>query len=126
MISEKLLPALAAALLVSVAGNALLGWAWLSARDDATTARTELVSMQQQRDGARQAAQACSDATEALGTAAAQRAAEAAPARAAAAGQAAALNARADYTLSRQPGAGDNCAALQALGADWLKGRAKP
>lgn len=108
------------------AGNLLLGWAWLSARDDAATAAAELVSMQQQRDGARQSAQACSDATEALSTVAAQRAAEAAPARAVAAGQAAALNARADYTLSRQPAAGDSCAALQVLGADWLKGRAKP
>ncbi|MCX7503765.1 hypothetical protein [Delftia tsuruhatensis] len=108
------------------AGNLLLGRAWLSARDDAATARTELVSMQQQRDGARQAAQSCSDAAEALGAVAAQRAAETAPARAAAAGQAQALNARADYTLSRQPAAGDSCASLQALGADWLKGRAKP
>lgn len=113
-------------LAVLAAGNLLLGWAWLSARDDAATARAELVSMQQQRDGALKGAQTCSDATEALGVVAAQRAAEAAPARAAAAGQAAELNARADYTLSRQPTAGDNCAALQALGADWLKGRAKP
>ncbi|WP_428144214.1 hypothetical protein [Delftia acidovorans] len=126
MISEKLLPPLVAVLVASVAGNALLGWAWLSARDDAATARAELVSMQQQRDGAIKGAQACSDATEALGTVAAQRAAEAAPARAAAAVQAAALNARADYTLSRQPAPGDSCASLQALGADWLKGRAKP
>jgi hypothetical protein len=109
-----------------VAGNLLLGWVWLTARDDAATARTELVSMQQQRDGARQAAQTCSDATDALGTVAEQRAAEAAPARAAAAGQAATLNARADYTLSRQPSADDSCASLQALGADWLKRRAKP
>lgn len=126
MISEKLLPALVAVLAASVAGNALLGWAWLGERDDAATARAELVSMQQQRDGALQAAQSCSDATEALGTVAAQRAAEAAPARAAATGQAAALNARADYTLSRQPAPGDSCASLQALGRDWLKGRAKP
>lgn len=126
MLSEKLLPALAAALLTSVAANALLSWAWLSARNVAATARADLVGMQQQRDGARHTAQACSDATEALGAVAAQRAAEAAPARAAAAGQAAALNARADYTLSRQPAAGDGCAALQAMGADWLKGRAKP
>ncbi|WP_333907557.1 hypothetical protein, partial [Delftia acidovorans] len=108
------------------AGNLLLGWAWLSARDDAATAAAEVVSMKQQRDGARQAAQVCSDATEALGAVAAKRAAEAAPARAAAAGRAQALNARADYTLSRQPAPGDSCAALQALGADWLKGRAKP
>ncbi|WP_279212602.1 hypothetical protein [Delftia acidovorans] len=108
------------------AGNLLLGWAWLSARDDAATARAELVSMQQQRDGALKGVQACSDATEALGVVAAQRAAEAAPARDAAAGQAKAHNARADYTLSRRPAAGDSCASLQALGADWLKGRAKP
>ncbi|WP_250439203.1 hypothetical protein [Delftia tsuruhatensis] len=126
MISEKLLPALVAALVASVAGNALLGWAWLDARDDAATARTELTGMQQQRDGARQATQACSDATEALGAVAAQRADDAAPARAAAAGQAQALNARADYTLSRQPAPGDSCASLQALGADWLKRRVKP
>lgn len=115
------------ALAVLAAGNLLLGWAWLSVRDDAATARAGLVSMQQQRDGARQAAQACSDATEDLGKLAAQRAAEAAPARAAAAGQAAALNARADYTLATAPAVpGDSCASLQALGADWLKGRTKP
>lgn len=114
------------ALAALAAGNLLLGWAWLSARDDAATAAAELVSMTGQRDGARQSAQACSDATEALGVVAAQRAADAAPARAAAAGQAAALNARADYTLSRQPASGDSCASLQTLGSDWLKGRAKP
>lgn len=108
------------------AGNLLLGWAWLSARDDATKAAAALVGMTEQRDGGMLAAQSCSDATEALSATAAQRAAEAAPARAAAAGQAAALNARADYTLSRQPAAGDSCASLKALGADWLKGRAKP
>lgn len=114
------------ALAALAAGNLLMGWAWLSTRDDATTAAAELSSMTGQRNGALQAAQACSDATEALGAVAAQRAADAAPARAAAAGQAAALNARADYTLSRQPAAGDSCASLQALGSDWLKGRAKP
>lgn len=115
------------ALAVLAAGNLLLGWAWLGARDDATTARAELTGMQQQRDGARQSAQACSDATEVLGAVAALRAAKAAPARAAAADQAQALNARADYTLATAPIApGDSCASLQALGAQWLKGRAKP
>lgn len=108
------------------AGNLLLGWAWLSARDDAATARAGLESMRQQRDGALKGAQACNDATEALAAVAAQRAAQAGSARAAAAGQAATLNARADYTLSRQPAAGGSCASLQALGADWLKGRVKP
>ena len=127
MISEKLLPALVAVLVASASGNALLGWAWLSARDDAAKTAAELGSMTGQRDGALKGAQACSDATEALGTVAAQRAADAAPARAAAAGQAAALNARADYTLATAPAApGDSCASLQALGSSWLKGRAKP
>ncbi|WP_338496122.1 hypothetical protein [Delftia tsuruhatensis] len=112
---------------VLTAGNLLLGWAWLSARDDATAAAAELSSMTDQRNGALQAAKTCSDATEALGAVAAQRAAEAAPARAAAAGQAAALNARADYTLATAPAApGDSCASLHALGSDWLKGRVKP
>ncbi|WP_280191202.1 hypothetical protein [Delftia sp. PS-11] len=114
-------------LAVLAASSLLLGWAWLDARDDAATARAELVAMQQQRDGARQAAQACSDATEGLGRLAAQRAVDAAPARAAAAGQAQALNARADYTLATAPAVpGDSCASLQALGAEWLKGRVKP
>lgn len=115
------------ALAMLAAGNLLLGWAWLDARDEAATARAHLVGMTDQRDGARRAAQACSDATEALGRLAEQRTAEAAPARAAAAGQAAALNARADYTLATAPPVpGDSCASLQALGGDWLKGRVKP
>ena len=110
-------------LAVLAASSLLLGWAWLDARDDAATARAELVAMQQQRDGARQAAQVCSDATEGLGRLAAQRAVDAAPARAAAAE----LNARADYTLTSAPAApGDACASLQALGSNWLKGRVKP
>ena len=114
-------------LAVLAASSLLLGWAWLDARDDAATARAELVAMQQQRDGARQAAQACSDAVEGLGRLAAQRAVDAAPARAAAAEQAAELNARADYTLASTPAApGDACASLQALGSDWLKGRLRP
>nr|WP_250439971.1 hypothetical protein [Delftia tsuruhatensis] len=120
-----MLAAAVLALLVSLLGNVLLTRAYLGQRDAAAVARASVGEMTQQRDGARQAAQACSDATEALGAVAAQRAAEAAPARAAAAGQSAALNARADYTLSRQPAAGDRCASLQALGRDWLKGRAK-
>ncbi|WP_348649999.1 hypothetical protein [Delftia tsuruhatensis] len=124
-ITPKLLAAAVLALLVSLLGNVLLTRAYLGQRDAAAVARASVGEMTQQRDGARQAAQACSDATEALGAVAAQRAAEAAPARAAAAGQSAALNARADYTLSRQPAAGDRCASLQALGRDWLKGRAK-
>ncbi|MOA59373.1 hypothetical protein D3C78_1839720 [compost metagenome] len=83
--------------------------------------------MEQQRDGARGAAQACSDGVEGLQSAAAQQQAQAEPARAAAAAQAQALNQRADYTLSTAPAVpGDACASVQALWSAWLKGRAKP
>ena len=112
-------------LAVLAAGNVLLGWAWLSERDDAVTARTELASMIQQRDGALQTARACSDATDGLGKLADQRSKEAGATRTAAADRAKDLNARADYTLSAVP-VGDTCASLDALGAQWLKGRAKP
>ncbi|MFE1574307.1 hypothetical protein ACFIQG_21290 [Comamonas odontotermitis] len=112
-------------LAVLTAGNFLLGWAWLGARDDATTARADLVSMTGQRDGLRTAAQACSDGVDGLASAAAKREELAAPARAAAAAQAQAHNKRADYTLSRPP-AGESCAGLQSLGDEWLKGRVKP
>lgn len=123
---DKLLPALVLALLASLAGNVLLARSYLAQRDRATVATSDAGHVAAERDGARGAAQACSDGVASLADAAAQRDAAAAPARAAAAGQAAALNARADYTLSRQPAADDSCAALQALGSDWLKGRVKP
>jgi hypothetical protein len=45
-----------AALAISVAANAGMTWLWLGARDDRVVAET-------QRDQARQAATACSDAT---------------------------------------------------------------
>lgn len=118
---------LAVLLLVSMLANGLLGWAYLCQRDKATAARTATIGVERERDGARGAAQACSDGVEGLETAAAQRQAQAEPARAAAAAQAQALNQRADYTLSTAPVApGDACASAQALGSAWLKGRAKP
>ena len=118
---------LAVLLLVSLAANGVLGWAYLGQRDKTMAARTSIAGVEQQRDGARGAAQACSDGVEGLETAAAQRHAHAEPARAAAAAQAQALNQRADYTLSTAPAApGDACASAQALGSAWLKGRAKP
>lgn len=118
---------LAVLLLVSLAANGVLTWAYLVQRDKATAARTAIIGVKGERDGARGAAQACSDGVEGLESAAAQRQVQAEPARAAAAAQAQALNQRADYTLSTAPVAsGDACASVQALGSAWLKGRAKP
>lgn len=116
---------LAVLLLVSLAANGVLGWAYLGQRDGATAARTSTSGVERERDGARGAAQACSDGVDGLENAAAQQQAQAGPARAAAAAQAQALNQRADYTLSTAPAApGDACASVQALGSAWLEGRA--
>lgn len=118
---------LAVLLLVSLVANGVLGWAYLGQRDGATAARTSITGVERERDGARGAAQACSDGVDGLERAAAQRQAQAELARAAASVQAQALSQRADYTLSTAPAApGDACASAQALGAAWLKGRAKP
>ncbi len=118
---------LALLLLVSLMSNCLLSWAYLGPRDAATAARTSIIGMEQQRDGARGVAQACSDGVDSLESAAAQRQAQAERARAVAAAQAQALHQRADYTLSTAPAApGDACTSVQALGSAWLKGRAKP
>lgn len=118
---------LAVLLLVSLTANAVLGWAYLGQRDGATAARTSITGVERERDGARGAAQACSDGVEGLESAAAQQQAQAEPARAAAAALAQALNQRADYTLSTAPATpGDACVSAQALGSAWLKGRAKP
>ena len=115
------------ALAISVAANAALGWAYLGQRDDTTQARGELRAMEGQRDGARQLASECSDATEALREQASRRAAAAAPARAAAASTASALQQRSDYTLSLKPRDPANlCGSMQALGDEWLQGRVKP
>jgi len=126
-IKAHALQLLALLLLISLVCNGALAWAYLGQRDAATAARASIAGAEQQRDGARSAAQACSDGVAGLETAAAQRHAQAEPARAAAAAQAQELNQRADYTLSTAPTApGDACASAQALGAAWLKGRAKP
>lgn len=107
-------------LLVSLAANGLLGWAYLGQRDTAAAAVV-------QRDAARGDASACSDATEDLRMLADKRHAAAAPARAAASTAARTLNQRADYTLTRQPkDPANSCASLQALGDEWLQGRVKP
>lgn len=114
-------------LCASLAANAVLGWAYLGQRDDTTEAQTALRDMQGQRDGARQAASACSDAVDDLRTLADKRQAAAAPARAAAASTARDLQQRADYTLGLKPRVpGDMCGSLQALGDEWLRNRGKP
>lgn len=107
-----------AVLIISLAANAALGLAWLGQRDETTAAAG-------QRDRARADASACSDATEDLRVLADKRRADAAPARAAAAASAQGLKNRADYTLGLQPKTpGNACASMQALGDEWLQGRA--
>jgi hypothetical protein len=114
-------------ILASLAANAVLGWAYLDQRDETATARADLRGMEGQRDGARQAASACSVATEALRELADRRAAAAAPAREAAANTARNLAQRADHFLGLKPrDPADQCASMQALGDEWLQGRAKP
>ena len=114
-------------ILLSLAANAVLGWAYLGQRDDTTEARTALRDMEGQRDGARQAASECSDSVGDLRELADKRAREAAPARAAAANIAKTHNQRADTILATPATVpGDLCASAQARVDDWLKGRAKP
>lgn len=116
--------ALALALLASLVGNAVLGWAYLGQRDQATQAKADAGHAIQDRDGARGTAQACSDGVGAVATAATAQQSQAAPALAAAAAHAQVLNKRADSTLATAPGL-DACASMQAMGDEWLQGRAK-
>lgn len=123
----RLTAGLALALLASLATNGLLGWTYLGQRDDATQARADLGAMEQQRDGARADASACSDATDDLRTLADQRAIEAQAARAEAAAKAKSHNQKADAILATPPAVpGDDCRSAQLRIGDWLKGRAKP
>ena len=111
-------------ILLSLAANAVLGWAYLGQRDETATARADLRGMEGQRDGARQAASACSDSLDDLRELADQRAREAAPARAAAASTAQGHNQRADQILATPaPVPGDACASAQARVDSWLQGR---
>lgn len=115
------------ALLVSLACNGLLGWLYLGQRDDTAAARASTVSVAEQRDGARAAASACSDALDDLRTLADRRGREATAARSAAAGRAGQHNQRADQILSAPPAVpGNTCASAQARIDGWLKARATP
>ncbi|WP_225980184.1 hypothetical protein, partial [Paracidovorax avenae] len=53
-------------LLGSMAGNGLLGWAWLGERDAVAAAQAEVSARGRQLAGARGAAQACTAAVDAL------------------------------------------------------------
>lgn len=107
-------------LALSIAANGLLAWSWLDERDAATAARGETLAMQQQRDGIRSAASACSVGVAQLAKAGAQRAAAAEPAR-----RAAMHNRNADVILSAPSVVpGDACASAQTRVDNWLKGRA--
>lgn len=112
---------------LSVLLNAGLGWAYLGQRDKTTKARADVTAMEQQRDGAREAASVCSDAVDDLRTLADQRASEAKAARAEAAAKAKSHNQKADTILTTPPAVpGDDCRSAQLRIGDWLKGRAKP
>lgn len=114
-------------LALSLALNAALGWAYLGQRDKTTEAQSAVTAMEQQRDGARAVASACSDAVEDLRTVADQRAAEAKAARAEAAAKARGHNKKADSILATPAAVpGDDCRSAQVRVSDWLKGRAKP
>ncbi len=111
---------LAWALAASLAGNALLGELWLSARDDAAAA-------QAQRDQARGETQACNASVARLAKAARQRTANAAPKIAAAASQAVDHERRADAELSTPPTVpADACQSAQDRVDRWWQGRATP
>jgi hypothetical protein len=105
------------ALAISVACNGAVGWLWLHARDERAVAET-------QRDEARGAATACSDATEALRTLADKQAADGKAAVAEAKATAGKAAQRADHILSRAPSQpGNDCASAQDRVTDWLKTR---
>jgi len=112
--------ALLLALGLSVAGNAALGWAWIGAREKAATSVL-------QRDDARAAASACSDATEDLRDLADKRGAEARKAQAVARAAATARHQTANTILSTPAAVpGDACASAQVRVDAWLRGRVQP
>jgi hypothetical protein len=103
-----------------VAGNAALGWAWIGAREKAATSVL-------QRDDARAAASACSDATDDLRDLADKRSAEAKKAQVAARAAATGRQ-QAAQTIMSTPAAvpGNACASAQVRIDEWLRGREQP
>lgn len=109
--------ALGAALALSLAGNGLLGRAYLGQRDATTSASA---AAGQARDAARQ----CSDGVLALQAAAEKRASEAEAARTDAQRRQRAAQATAAELMARAPKSpADVCASAQAQIDDWLSTR---
>lgn len=116
----SLMQALLVALGLSAAGNAALGWAWVGAREKAATTVVE-------RDNARSAASACSDATEDLRDLADKRGVEAKKAQAAARSAAIGRQKTANTILSTPAAVpGNACASAQVRVDAWLRGRVQP
>jgi len=116
----SLIQALFMALGLSVAGNAALGWAWVGALEKAATTVVE-------RDNARSAASACSDATEDLRDLADKRGVEAKKAQAAARSAAIGRQQTANTILSTPAAVpGNACASAQVRVDAWLRGRVQP
>ena len=111
---------LAYLLAASIAANAVLGWAWIGARDARTVA-------EQHRDQARADATAASDAVEALDELAKKRASAARPVQAAARAAAVAAQQRATQEIATPAAvAGDDYASVQVRLQRWEQGRVKP
>lgn len=107
-------------LAISLAANAVLGYAYLGQRDTATVAKVE----QRQAVGV---ALGCSQGTEKLAEQAGQREAEAAPKRRQARDKAAEHDREADRILATPPAVpGNACASAQAELDSWWAERAKP
>ena len=116
----SLVQALLIALGLSVAGHAALGWAWVGARE-------KVAAIVVERDNARSAASACSDATEDLRDLADKRGAEAKKAQATARNAATGRQQAAHTILSTPPAVpGDACASARVRVDTWLKGRVQP
>ena len=111
---------LAIVLAISLAANAVLGYAYLGQRDTAVV-QTEKTTQ------ATGAATACSEGVEDLSKAGTKRHKEAAPKVEAAAKRADVANKQADQILSTPAAvAGDDCKSAQARVDDWWATRAKP
>jgi hypothetical protein len=117
---------LTAALALTLAACAALGWAYLRQRDATAQALHAAADMQRQRDGALQAADACSASVQAAASAAADASRRAERAQAAAAEAGRRLRQRADATLAAGPAVpGDDCASARITVDEWLRDRGR-
>ncbi|WP_157667570.1 hypothetical protein [Comamonas serinivorans] len=115
---------LAVALAVSVAGNAVLGWAYLGQRDKATTEATKREAVSSDAERTEAVAQQCSDGVANLGQVAEARAEAASESRKQAKAKADVHYKRADTVLmTPAPVPQDACLSAQARASEWLKER---